>query len=213
MVTISRNVDLKQYLPEVIKHNREFEALHNAQNPQIHAIWQALEVVFNNEFLESLTEYGCQRWEGILNIIPQKSETLESRRKNIWIRFNENLPYTWKRLVKLMDAICGENGYTMELYHNEYFLDVSVKLTEQNLNGHMIKQIVEMFQRVLPANIAYEKKFNYDSENAIVKVGSFTTIAQYIDVLPYMPTEYQYDCDIFTSGVICVGIHMEIKEG
>ncbi len=213
MATISRNVDLKQYLPEVIKHNREFQALYHTQNTQVNAIWQALEVVFDNEFIESLTEYGCQRWEGILKIIPQKSETLENRRKNIWIRLNENLPYTWKRLVLLMDAICGENGYTMELHHNDYFLDVSVKLTEQNLNSHIIKQIVEMFQRVLPANIAYEKKFNYDSENAVVKVGCFTTIAHYIDILPDMPTEYQNDCEMFSDGIICVGVHMEIKEG
>ena len=210
---MTREIELCSYLPNVIKKNREFQALCNTESPQINELWRAMDVVLDNEFIESLTEYGCKRWEGILKIIPQKSETLENRRKNIWIRLNENLPYTWKRLVLLMDTICGENGYTMELHHNDYFLDVSVKLTEQNLNSHIIKQIVEMFQRVLPANIAYEKKFNYDSENAVVQVGCFTTIAHYIDILPDMPTEYQNDCEMFSDGVICVGVHMEIKEG
>ena len=34
-----------------------------------------------------------------------------------------------------------------------------------------------------------------------------------LDILPDMPTEYQNDCEIFSDGVICVGVHMEIKEG
>ena len=141
------------------------------------------------------------------------TDTLEIRRKNIWIRLNENLPYTWKRLVMLMDSICGENGYTMTLYHNDYFLDVSIQLTEQNLESHIVKQVLEMFERVLPANIEYIKKFRYDVEDTSVKVGGTTVIAQVVDVLPLMPSSYENQAELYTDGVVCVGLSAEIKEG
>ena len=210
---MTREVDLCQYLPEVIRNVREYQVLCNVQSPQVNAMWKALEVVFDNDFLESLTEYGCQRWEKILQLTPDKSESLETRRKNIWIRLNENLPYTWKRLVMLMDSICGENGYTMTLYHNDYFLDVSIQLTEQNLESHIVKQVLEMFERVLPANIEYIKKFRYDVEDTSVKVGGTTVIAQVVDVLPLMPSSYENQAELYTDGVVCVGLSAEIKEG
>ena len=210
---MTREIELCSYLPEVIKNVREYQVLCNVQTPQVNAMWKALEVVFDNGFLESLTEYGCQRWEKILQLTPDKSESLEIRRKNIWIRLNENLPYTWKRLVMLMDSICGENGYTMTLYHNDYFLDVSIQLTEQNLESHIVKQVLEMFERVLPANIEYIKKFRYDVEDTSVKVGGTTVIAQVVDVLPLMPSSYENQAELYTDGVLCVGLSAEIKEG
>ena len=113
----------------------------------------------------------------------------------------------------LMDSICGENGYTMTLYHNDYFLDVSIQLTEQNLESHIVKQVLEMFERVLPANIEYIKKFRYDVEDTSVKVGGTTVIAQVVDVLPLMPSSYENQAELYTDGVVCVGLSAEIKEG
>lgn len=210
---MTREIELCSYLPEVIRNVREYQVLCNVKSPQVNAMWKALEVVFDNGFLESLTEYGCQRWEKILQLTPDKSESLEIRRKNIWIRLNENLPYTFRRLVMLMDSICGKNGYTMTLYHNDYFLDVSIQLTEQNLESHIVKQVMELFERVLPANIEYIKKFRYDAEDTSVKVGGTTVIAQVVDVLPLMPSSYQNQAELYTDGVLCVGLSAEIKEG
>ena len=210
---MTREVDLCQYLPEVIRNVREYQVLCNVESPQVNALWKALEVVFDNGFLYILTEYGCKRWEDILQLNSSDTDTLEIRRKNIWIRLNENLPYTWKRLVMLMDSICGENGYTMTLYHNDYFLDVSIQLTEQNLESHIVKQVLEMFERVLPANIEYIKKFRYDVEDTSVKVGGTTVIAQVVDVLPLMPSSYENQVELYTDGVLCVGLSAEIKEG
>ena len=210
---MTREIELCSYLPEVIRNVREYQVLCNVESPQVNAMWKALEVVFDNGFLESLTEYGCQRWEKILQLTPDKSESLEIRRKNIWIRLNENLPYTFRRLVMLMDSICGKNGYTMTLYHNDYFLDVSIQLTEENLEQHIVKQVLAMFERVLPANIEYIKKFRYDTEHTSVKVGATTVIAQYVDVLALMPSNYQNEAELYTDGVLCVGLSAEIKEG
>ncbi len=139
---MSREIDLCQYLPEVIKNVREYQVLCSTESPQVNAMWKALEVVFDNGFLESLTEYGCSRWETILGLTADKNDSLAVRRKNIWIRLNENLPYTWRRLVLLMNEICGENGYHMELKHNDYFLDISIQLTEENLESHIVKQVI-----------------------------------------------------------------------
>lgn len=207
---MSREVELCSYLPEVIKNVREYQVLCNIESLQVNKMWQVLEVVFDNGFLESLTEYGCTRWETILRLNANPSDSLEARRKNIWIRLNENLPYTWRRLVLLMNEICGENGYHMELKHNDYFLDVSIQLTEENLESHIVKQVMEMLERVLPANIEYIKKFRYDAADTSVKVGGTTTFAQTIDVLPLMPSYYESEASIWTDGILCAGICLEV---
>ena len=72
---------------------------------------------------------------------------------------------------------------------------------------------MEMFEMVLPANIEYIKKFRYDAEDTSVKVGGTTVIAQYVDVLPFMPSKYQSEAELYTDGVLCVGLSAEIKEG
>lgn len=207
---MSREIELCSYLPEIIKNVREYQVLCNTESPQVNAMWKALEVVFDNGFLESLTEYGCSRWEKILGLTADKNDSLETRRKNIWIRLNESLPYTWKRLVMLMDSICGENGYTMTLYHNDYFLDISIQLTEENLEQHIVKQVLAMFERVLPANIEYIKKFRYDTEDTSVTVGGTTVFAHTIDILPLMVSNYESQGEILTDGVTCVGITLEV---
>ena len=86
---MTREVDLCQYLPEVIRNVREYQVLCNVESPQVNALWKALEVVFDNGFLESLTEYGCKRWEDILQLNASDTDTLEIRRKNI---FSGNKP-------------------------------------------------------------------------------------------------------------------------
>ena len=63
---MARDIELCNYLPEIVRNVREHQVLCHSETPQINQMWKALELVFDNSFLESLTDYGCKRWETYL---------------------------------------------------------------------------------------------------------------------------------------------------
>ncbi len=207
---MARNIELCQYLPEIVKQNREFQMLCQSETPEINKMWQAIEVVFQNSFLESLTEYGCNRWENILQMIPAKTDTLQIRRKNIWIRLNENLPYTWRRLKEIMNGLCGENGYTMELKHLEYFIEMKLFLNQHNGEENSHKLVADMLKRVLPANIGYHMGLQYCGEDSIVSVGAMPILSVKMEVMPQMVKSYLENITVLTGGQVLIGIRMFI---
>lgn len=197
---MAREVELCEYLPEVIKTNREFQTLCCSQTPQVNALWKNLDIVFENQFIESLTEYGCQRWESIIGIVAQKEDTLEIRRKRIWIRLNENLPYTWKRLHQLMGVLCGEDGYQMTLYHLEYFIDMEVFSKPEKGWENIFQEVKEMLSRVLPANMGYQAAFVSPPIHSNLLLGGavFSSIVE--TVLPEIEQYYDF---VIPMNVAC----------
>ena len=79
-----REVDLVSYLPPYLQeYNQETVAALEAENPEFRLIWEASDRVLYNEFIATADEYGISRFEKILNILPSKEDTLESRRARV----------------------------------------------------------------------------------------------------------------------------------
>ena len=64
---------LIDYLPPVLQSVMEFAAITGAQQPEIEAAWDALNLVMDNQFIDTATEAGVTVWEKelILYRLPQ----------------------------------------------------------------------------------------------------------------------------------------------
>ena len=78
-----RNVDLVSYLPPIMAEFQEYRVTLEAENPEFVLVWNATDQVLQNEFIATADEYGISRFEQILNILPSKEDTLESRRSRV----------------------------------------------------------------------------------------------------------------------------------
>ena len=156
------NIDILDYLPDVIKDVTEYQEIANAENPTINTLWENHRKTFNNQFIDTLDEQGCARWEKMLDITPKGTATVEDRRLAILARINASLPYTYRQLENFLKNICG-NGYTINLDSAHYKLTVLLNLNRKN----QFDEVENLLAKVIPANIMFDVMLQYNKYKAI----------------------------------------------
>ena len=142
----------------MVREMREFQALAVLEDTELLQVWQSTQEVWANQFLDSLMETGCARWEKILVIQPKLSDTLEVRRFRIKTRLNEDLPYTYRVLEQALEALCGSGNYALVLKPQTYSLKILLELTIKKL----VDEVEAMARRMVPANMVLEVLLRYN---------------------------------------------------
>lgn len=158
---------LQEYLREAIKEILEFKKIANAENPEFEGIWQSVENLIDDQFIETATERGIARREKILNIVPFHDDDLKSRRFRVFANWNEKLPYTYRILQNKLDNLCGENGYVIALNAGEYTLGIKIELTQKR----MFDEVKKITRQMVPANIIINVELRY---NQHITLANFT---------------------------------------
>lgn len=156
------NIDILDYLPDIIKDVTEYKEIANAENPTINTLWENHRKTFNNQFINTLDEQGCARWEKMLDITPKGTATVEDRRLAILARINASLPYTYRQLENFLRNICN-NDYTLALDNANYKLTVLLNLSRRN----QFDEVSNLLARVIPANIVFEVGLKYNQYKTI----------------------------------------------
>ena len=155
-----RTIDLRQYLPDVVREVMEFKAIFDdAETPEVQEEWQAAEDAMDDQFISSSTEYGIARREEMLGIKPYATDTLEDRKFRLLARYVENLPYTRKRLKELLDTLCGNDGYTIEYDTTNFGVTVKVALSEKRQKD----AVDDLLERILPYNMTFSSVLLYNT--------------------------------------------------
>lgn len=136
---------LIDYLPPVLQSVMEFAAITDAQQPEIEAAWDALNLVMDNQFIDTATEPGVKLWEQELNIVPLASDTLEDRKQRLKTAWTYGVVYTYNWLVNWLKTSCGENNPLPTI--NEYTLRVSLPVSVDYLH------ILDDMRRYVAANV------------------------------------------------------------
>ncbi len=201
-----REVSLLEYLPEYLREYKELKVLAETEKPELEVLFDVLEKIRENQFIETCDEMGVARFEKLLGISSNKNDSLETRRSKVGIRWLEDIPYTYETLKVQLDNLCGEDVYEMTLDNGIYFLDVAVKLQ----NKELYEEVLGLLKRVVPCNLTIDAYIDYNT------YGFF---------LPFMCKElYQYSYDdmreklivkdeLFKKNRIYVGkTHSELSE-
>jgi hypothetical protein len=152
------NRKLIEYLPDVLKEVREYQALTHGEQPEIHMLLDGIQNVLDSEFVLSSGEYGVRRRERILGIIPKASYTLDERKFAILARLGEQMPYTYRTLELILNELCGVDGYKMTLLNKEYILEVWVQLVAK----HKVDEVDAMLKRIVPANLVIKLALEFN---------------------------------------------------
>lgn len=150
--------DIIAYLPDILQNIYEFKELATTENTELDSVKQELSSVVKDNFISTLTERGCKRWENMLGIIPKATDDIEVRRFRILSKLNEELPFTLSGLIRQLKLLCGENGVTVQLNNTDYTLTVLVALTAKN----QVDEIDALLRREVPANIVTVLSLKYN---------------------------------------------------
>lgn len=140
----------------------EFRQIADAEDVELRAAGGELEKIAADNFIESLTERGCSRWEKMLGVVPKSLDDMEVRRFRILSKLNEKLPFTFKGLKRQLAILCGENGFAAELDNKRYLLSVMVELTAKN----QYDEVEKLLEREIPANIEISLSLKYNQHSA-----------------------------------------------
>lgn len=162
---MNREVDINRYIPPDRKDFREFNEIAKVENIELKEFWNSIESGFNDQFLQDMTVDGVKRWESMLNITPKGTETLEDRKFRISNRLFDDLPYTMRTLQARLNALCGKNGYKIDLKNNEYKITIKVELTVK----HQVEEIRKVLSKMIPANMIQYVELIYNTHEMLSK--------------------------------------------
>lgn len=142
----TREINIETYWPAVVRNAAEFHQIAIAENPEFKSLFDCIIRVLGEGFIEDATEYGVERWESMLSIVPDAGDTLETRKTRILTYLMLHRPYTWRVLKELLASIVGEGNFEMK-YINEY-CKLILKIPDHNST-----MIIDLLDKVLPQNI------------------------------------------------------------
>lgn len=140
-------MELKAYWPPFLQDLVEFNQIAGAEQPEFTKAVQDVRSAPDDFFLVSLSDYGCRRWEAILGLPVTPGASLEARREKIRIKYLDQLPYTYRALLKYLGTV-SEN-FAVRLDNDAYELFVRV-----TLNGYAQRDaLVAVLGQMIPANL------------------------------------------------------------
>ena len=171
---MDNQVNLINYLPEFLRDIREYKALAAVEDSEINLLLEGVEAAFNDQAVDTATEYGVSRLEKIMNI-NKKSTDLDARKSEIKTKLRQQLPYTEYTLRKAFVEMCPPgksrndeelDGVRLEVLQEEYTVKVLISLwnkSKRNVIDAMIRQ-------VCPANMLCLVDIKYNTYEDLQKL-------------------------------------------
>lgn len=160
-------MSIKDYLIKEIQNIEEFRAIADAIDPEIIDLKKETTNLIDDQFIETATEKGIIRREKILAIQPYGDDTLNTRRFRVGAKWDNKLPYTYSRLIARFNGLVGDDGYTMNLVHGDYTLDIKINLGVKR----MMQEANIMVRNMAPSNLIITVGLQY---NRHIDLASFT---------------------------------------
>ena len=160
---MSRQINVLDYLPPVVAETDEFKAIAQAENPELNNLWTEHDAVLDDQFIATMDETSCARWENMLNIKSANNDTLADRRFRILAYINADIPYTYKQLEIMLENLCGADGYTMQLQNTLYKLVVRVALSASK----QYSEVEKLLKRTVPANMLIDLALLYNQHQTL----------------------------------------------
>ena len=141
---------LIEYLPDFMQKFSEIKELMRVSNIESDRIYPLIGKCLDEAFIEDCSEYGIRKYESCLHIIPDESETLETRKLHVMMRWYDNAPYTFRVLINKLNMICGVNNYDIDSDLENYSISISIYGKPNTL------EIEQYIDSILPQNITHD---------------------------------------------------------
>lgn len=148
-----REVDLATYLPEFMQAYKEPVAALEAESPEFNIVWSATNRVLYNRFIATADEYGISRFEKIMGLYPESTDTLEIRRTRIMARWFTTTPYTIRMLISRVSTVLNyDQKFFVALVKDAYELILAVSSTEDI----PVDELKYILSEMVPVNMLYK---------------------------------------------------------
>lgn len=172
---MAKSFPLLEYFPDRWRELKEVKAICDSDVTSVDGddrhtlqhLWKCMDAELNNAFIlpygdkEGADEYTCSRWESILGIVPADDMTLDDRQFNIYTKLFQSTPYTYRKLIEMMDYLVGETNYRMTRDVKAKTLQVKISIGSR----FKAESVKELLDRIVPANVLLNIEIAYTTHN------------------------------------------------
>ncbi len=157
---------LLNYLPYFMQDVKEIKKIMSISQPEINILNKNTEILLKDFFVVGASETATKHYEAMLGIIPKLTDTLEKRQYDILVLYNQTLPFTLETLQQKLDAICGKDGYTINLLYEKFIINVKLALNKAQL----LITVTNLLEWIVPVNLIINVTIDYNTWKDFGKV-------------------------------------------
>lgn len=183
-------VDTLHYYPKRIQEIKEYIRLSAGVDTKLTAVWDEIERITKNMYLDTMDEDTCLMWEKILNITTNPLDSLDDRRGRIKGYSASNLPYTEKKMREVLQSMCGEGGYDLVIDTKAGTVDIFIMLS----NTRLIDNTYDVIRKMAPADMIVRARIVYNT-HSIFRAYTYAELAKYTHYQLRNDQIFQHDHD------------------
>lgn len=151
-LSLSRKVDLKSYNDyETIGKSPDWIDWTDSESLEFDFVAKRILKIYADRFILQASEYGIGRYERILGIEPGKNESLEDRRKRVYLLWNRKIRWTHRTFLKWLDVYLGKDNYKLSLDYDKYGIEIDVIVKESLYFD--LDDLQRQVRDIIPANL------------------------------------------------------------
>lgn len=135
--------------PEIITSINDIAQIYRINDAQCDDLDKAVDEMDGNLFLDRMDEDTIRKWEEILSISPDKSDTLDDRRNVIKTKVISPTRSTSRGVKKLITARLGDDRFHVNIAYPE----VEILLHKDHRNRQ--NDVNELLEEILPLDLIY----------------------------------------------------------
>lgn len=142
------------HLPSYYLQIADFVKLAETESIELDLMKNAVEQLFNDQFVETSGLQSVIRREKMLGIqADPTTENIEFRRRRIINRYQTKPPFTERYLQQQLDLLVGK-GLTIVSVDVDNFLLI---VTAEIVNASVFREVIYTINKIKPANIVYQQ--------------------------------------------------------
>lgn len=136
--------------PVIITNIPDIAKIYEINEIQCNDLENAINIMEQNIYLDSMNEDMIARWENMLNITPNTDDTINDRRFRVKTKVMERLPYSFRVITHKLDTLCPD-GYVMTISDDRTEIHIRLMLKSKK----MVKDVGELMEDILPLNMFF----------------------------------------------------------
>lgn len=191
--------------PEHVKKIKEIGLIYEMTDKIGEKLDEDSDKLEKNLYLFSATEEKIAEFEKILKIQKSDTDTLEYRRFRVRSRVYKILPYTTRTLKKMLNNLCGESNYSLNVDIEN--LTLTCLISEQYKK--YFNDIVNLLDDIVPLNVLITVIVRFVSYGTLY-LGARQIVTGKIVINPYVQTEYKDTGQVY-AGALTSNIALKTK--
>lgn len=148
--------------PQIIKNVPDISQIYDMNEGQAESLDKGIETIDQNVYLDTMSEENTEKWENLLNLKAQDTDTLDDRRTRVKAKVLEKLPYTYRTIIRRITALC-QDGFSFEVNGTEVKVKVALK------SKRMASAVEELLENCLPLDMIFEVTLMYNTHAMLGK--------------------------------------------